>query len=1039
MSYSQQLLFYLQETLKELFPSWANVSRHKEVLAFTCGLMKNPMPLVNHIYNTFIEGISFIFSLSISDYKRHREAEKRLQAQGKNATALSIFSLLYSESAVPLQGIPCHNQYINLYWNDHEEVRPIFIPSRLYAFVGGINETIPHVERENIKISGETPQCSIWVSDHTEDTAKNILSTCCAISAHQSITELLLSNVECDSLSEGDALVVSKNAHTIGFLGCHLPVTFLSNILHQLSGCVDLQHLYLVEMNLYQVEEELDEMLENLDRKVGRANHQTEVLLRDNSLSEKFLKKWELRGSGILCHFDIMISDFSGSEDDLTLDEINWLINCSSAEREVLHTFEEIHISKETISHDLVKVMEMSQPLKQLVLTECKLADDMVLEALLGLPICNSLTELDFGGTKLGCNAKHIRLLMELGKIKQLLLPNCQIPATALDHLLPALSLCKELTHLNLSGNNLEAHGFDLTKVVIAWGDKSTLREVNLSHCAMTTKACTSLLFALGNSKFLTKLILTDNVVKGCLTWFLPDPYEGLGNLQELCVDHTDLSREDLLHLAHLLVKKLPRLSELDLASNSLCRMKDELQILVLACVAHHHTRLQLKLRRNNLSKIFVNKLISLYRNSNVDLYFESEEPEKEEEKCVEYKTETADTADSFGSNAPIRASEELHLSEDTLSHHLVTVIKMQFKSLNKLTLRDCIILEDTAFAAMMLLPIYKCLSVLNFCGTNLGFNARHMKDILFTCDLKKICLRDCQIPPPVCGHLLSAMSECTKIIHLDMAWNTIHRYGHDLAETILAWEARPPLKELDLSYCSMTADASKYLLSALGSCLQLTALWLPGNTLTGCLPHFIPDPHDGLHSLEKFFLNYTRLKNQDLLHLMHLVKKRKLSRLKELDLGANSLHKMAGVVEHLIEACITNYQRELKLCLWFNYLSTASVDKCKFLCSNTNIKLCLNPADDFEVRHIDGKSDTNAQMDSRPTDYAWREDEFLHGFYNDVDDKQEINEEEEVNDEVKDVDIEKEANEKSQREIQPRGHSVERNKNLKVFFEDYI
>ena len=139
---------------------------------------------------------------------------------------------------------------------------------------------------------------------------------------------------------------------------------------------------------------------------------------------------------------------------------------------------------------------------------------------------------------------------------------------------------------------------------------------------------------------------------------------------------------------------------------------------------------------------------------------------------------------------------------------------------------------------------------------------------------------------------------------------------------------------------------ASRHLLSILGSCQQLSILWLPGNTLTGCLSYFIPDQHAGLPSLEKLFLNYTTLNNRDLLHLVHLIHNRKLSGLKEFDLGANRLHRMTGVLEDLLKVCATSHHRELKLCLWFNNLSIAFVNKCKLLWSHSNIELVFEPDD---------------------------------------------------------------------------------------------
>ena len=41
--------------MNELFPSWFDIKRHEEVVTFTCGLMQDPTPLVNHVYEMYIE------------------------------------------------------------------------------------------------------------------------------------------------------------------------------------------------------------------------------------------------------------------------------------------------------------------------------------------------------------------------------------------------------------------------------------------------------------------------------------------------------------------------------------------------------------------------------------------------------------------------------------------------------------------------------------------------------------------------------------------------------------------------------------------------------------------------------------------------------------------------------------------------------------------------------------------------------------------------------------------------------------------------
>ena len=43
-----------KETLKELFPSWFDIKRHEEVVIFTCGLMQDATPLINHVYDMYI-------------------------------------------------------------------------------------------------------------------------------------------------------------------------------------------------------------------------------------------------------------------------------------------------------------------------------------------------------------------------------------------------------------------------------------------------------------------------------------------------------------------------------------------------------------------------------------------------------------------------------------------------------------------------------------------------------------------------------------------------------------------------------------------------------------------------------------------------------------------------------------------------------------------------------------------------------------------------------------------------------------------------
>ena len=283
----------------------------------------------------------------------------------------------------------------------------------------------------------------------------------------------------------------------------------------------------------------------------------------------------------ISCHNPVMMK--------IALDEINWLI------RGQAHPGIEINLSRENITADIVTALEISEPIGQLILRNCSISAGEVFEAFLKSHTRDFLTGLDLSGTKLGCNAIHITCILAHGNLKELHLRYCEIPPMALDVILPVLSSCKELTHLNLFGNNLEACGHHVAEFIMAWGDKPTLKELNLGHCSMTREACRELLLALGNCKSLTTLNMSGNCILGCLNWFVPHPHEGLHSMDKLFLNYTSVNGEDLSHLKQLIdMSKLPMLRELHLASNALHTTEDVVENLVQACTTHHMMALML-------------------------------------------------------------------------------------------------------------------------------------------------------------------------------------------------------------------------------------------------------------------------------------------------------------------------------------------------------------------------------------------------------------------------------------------------------------
>ena len=151
-----------------------------------------------------------------------------------------------------------------------------------------------------------------------------------------------------------------------------------------------------------------------------------------------------------------------------------------------------------------------------------------------------------------------------------------------------------------------------------------------------------------------------------------------------------------------------------------------------------------------------------------------------------------------------------------------------------------------------------------------------------------------------------------------------------------------PELEKLNLSGTALNKEDLKHLFSITQS-NKLPNLWslnLSANTLTGCLPSFLPDPHLGLPELQILELAETALNKNDLIHLTHLIQTDKLPGLKDLILAFNRFDEMETDVEHVIEACVTRHQRKLKLWMWGNYLSDAFVKTLHQRCAGSNIDI---------------------------------------------------------------------------------------------------
>ena len=259
-----------------------------------CGLMKNPVPLVEHCYEMYIE--YEVKEMKTDDVD---EAERQLTAQGKSPHGTSLFDSLYNESTVKLPGSAQHNRYINYYNHNHNhDTTKVYTPSRYYKF-------IKMKEAVELNIGSETviPECCIVIIIVPDENVTNsLLTTCFKISEKQPIADLWMEAVRCDDLTV-KAPTMSSRAVSFVLVKCILPVSYWRDIIRQLFECIHtLQYLGLSGMDLKPIEKDIDELLERLVsfHESGKARSKLWLDIggdceQRGNLSQEFVYKWRQR------------------------------------------------------------------------------------------------------------------------------------------------------------------------------------------------------------------------------------------------------------------------------------------------------------------------------------------------------------------------------------------------------------------------------------------------------------------------------------------------------------------------------------------------------------------------------------------------------------------------------------------------------------------------------------------------------------------------------------------------------------------------
>ena len=262
--------------------------RYREVVIFLVGLMKDPRPLVQHVYEMSVEYFLYWMRAGYN----HPEIDT------------DLFWSLHAESTVQLPH-PLHNKYINYYDHDADDyvkrpldTTPVYWPSRLY----NVRFMKRKVTLGKYKKQGtEIPECAMHILRPDQMVEKHLFSMCQEISKHQAVTDLRMARVDYNDITETEAPIFSRNIRSLDIFNSWLSLCFIRKVLQQLHDCVTLTLLKLEGLDLQEVEEDLDELLENLvsNHEKGLFQNKLTIEMEKSGLSEGFASKWNERCEGI--------------------------------------------------------------------------------------------------------------------------------------------------------------------------------------------------------------------------------------------------------------------------------------------------------------------------------------------------------------------------------------------------------------------------------------------------------------------------------------------------------------------------------------------------------------------------------------------------------------------------------------------------------------------------------------------------------------------------------------------------------------------
>ena len=155
---------------------------------------------------------------------------------------------------------------------------------------------------------------------------------------------------------------------------------------------------------------------------------------------------------------------------------------------------------------------------------------------------------------------------------------------------------------------------------------------------------------------------------------------------------------------------------------------------------------------------------------------------------------------------------------------------------LQVLSLYNCSLPAAASLELVQSLSACRRLTLLNFGKNNLGEAGHQLAQSIRSWgdepSLQKLYLYNCSLTAAASLDIVQSLSTCRYLTVLNLGENTLGEAGHQLAQSIRSWGDEPPLKELYLYNCSLTAAASLDIVQSLSTCRYLTVLNLGENTL---------------------------------------------------------------------------------------------------------------------------------------------------------------------------------------------------------------